>query len=430
MGINRVLYRSATEKECLERAFFSSRAVAGCYSAPGGRPVKNESLEGMPLMIVTKAEQYQKDLVGVSKPVSYSQRPEKVVVTQGANKNEAKRAYIYNTWLNRWRSTYTTEDYMDYLSEQKTDFLGTIFNLHEAEWEMVDSDEEADNVDPEVARQQAELQERVVRQRKEKTTYVKGQWNVNTVTMGGLAWNPALHSDVVKEDENSLADTAAQEMQQRLRAVWTSLQMPPSQKLDMAIKYNSRDFMNHLENLWLSSQRSRRRQQRRGMRTGAGGLGMDIEALQDALENAIKQWEDVSASVLQREDLMRQLEVFEREASDPARHFRKERSETGETVTRVSEANTRGRLHKQITAIEGVLVAQLDSVYADFGDIVTYEGKPYRHKMVHDKQEMLYWLGQERRHRNIQRTYNTTISALEPPATQTKPHVQTLGLEL
>ena len=40
-------------------------------------------------------------------------------------------------------------------------------------------------------------------------------------------------------------------------------------------------------------------------------------------------------------------------------------------------------------------------MYSSYGDVVTFEGKPYRHKMAHDRQEMLYWLEQERRHTNI-----------------------------
>lgn len=55
--IDRVLQRTTTEKDALERAFFSDRAVPGCYSAPGGRPVINKELDGLPRMPVTKAEQ-------------------------------------------------------------------------------------------------------------------------------------------------------------------------------------------------------------------------------------------------------------------------------------------------------------------------------------------------------------------------------------
>lgn len=428
-GLAKVLHRATTEKDALDATFFSSRAVAGCYSAPGGRPCINRKLGGTARMPVTKAEQYSIDLARVTSHRSYSTRPPRVVGNQSSGKDEAKRAYAYNTWLNWWKSTYTTEDYMQYVKEQKTDFLGSIFGLHDKEWEEVDSDEEADNVDPEVAKRQAELQELCLRQRREKITYVRGQWNVKTVEMGGLAWNPALHTADANDVDDTHEDPAGVEMQTRLNAVWGNLQMPANQKVDMAIKYNSREFMAHLENLWVNSQRSRRRKQRKGRGDGSGGSGTDVNALQDALTSAIEQWESVSESILNREGLMRELEVFERHASDPARHWSKERTMSGEAVTRVSEANTRGKLHKQITAIEADLVAQLDSVYSDYGDIVTFEGKPYRHKMVHDKQEMLYWLSQERRHRNISLTYNTTLTPLEAPATH-KTHIQTLGLEL
>jgi hypothetical protein len=65
-----------------------------------------------------------------------------VVANASQSKEEAKKAYAYNTWQNWWRHTFTTEDYMQYVAETPTDFLGTVFNSHGSEWEQIDSEEE------------------------------------------------------------------------------------------------------------------------------------------------------------------------------------------------------------------------------------------------------------------------------------------------
>jgi hypothetical protein len=66
--------------------------------------------------------------------------------------------------------------------------------------------------------------------------------------------------------------------------------------------------------------------------------------------------------------------------------------------------------------VEAKLLVDLDLVYTNFGDIVTYEGKPYQHKMAHDRQEMLYWLEQERRHTSISKNTAFALPPLMAPA--------------
>jgi len=425
-GMEKVLPRTVHDKKCLDNAFFSSRAVVGCYSAPGGRPVKNPALECMPFMIITKAEQYHLDMES-SGGRSYTTRPPKVVANPSQSKEEARKAYAFNTWQNWWRHTFTTEDYMEYISEKKTDFLSTVFNCHGTDWELVDSEEEADNIDPEIAARHAKLKERMGRQRRAKSAFSKGTWNVNTVSLGGLAWNPAMADDDEDEDSENGPSTSAPShavlnMQGQLDEVWASLKMPANQKLDMVIKYNSKVFLEELESTWIDSQKSRRR----ANRSTAGPKGKlrimaDLTAMGDALDEAVIRWVAAAKSIIEREAIMRKLEVFERHASDPARHFRKHRDpgardDEGNAITRVSEAKIRAKYSKQLAVVEEALVIELEAVYNSYGDIVTFEGKPYRHKMAHDRQEMLYWLEQERRHTNIAKNAAFVLPPLVAPA--------------
>jgi hypothetical protein len=126
-------------------------------------------------------------------------------------------------------------------------------------------------------------------------------------------------------------------------------------------------------------------------------------------------------NILRRESIMQKLEVFERAASDPARHFRKHRDAAardaaGNAITRVTEAKARAKYHTQLADVEAKLMVDLNLIYTNFGDIVTFEGKPYQHKMVHDRQEMLYWLEQERRHTNISKNTAFALPPLMAPA--------------
>eukprot|EP00729_Bicosta_minor_P030941 gene30941-28803_t len=384
--MEKVLPRTVQDSKCLSNAFFSSRAVVGCYSAPGGRPVKNVTLNCLPFMPITKAEQYHLDMES-SGGRSYTTRPPKVVANPSQSKEEARKAYAFNTWQNWWRHTFTTEDYMEYISEKKTDFLATVFNLHGSDWELVDSEEEADNIDPEIAARHAKLKERMERQRRAKSAFSKGTWNVNTVSLGGLGWNPAMADGDGEDSETGpntdAPSTAVLEMQSELDEVWASLKMPPKQKLDMVIKYNSKVFLEELESTWIDSQKSRRR----ANRSTAGPKGKlrimaDLTAMGDALDEAVKRWVAAAKSIIDRESVMRKLEEFERQASDPARHFRKHRDagardKEGNAITRVSEAKERAKYNKQLAVVEEALLLELEAVYNSYGDIVTFEGKPY-----------------------------------------------------
>ncbi|XP_038071406.1 coiled-coil domain-containing protein 87-like isoform X2 [Patiria miniata] len=146
--------------------------------------------------------------------------------------------------------------------------------------------------------------------------------------------------------------------QDRLEAIWTSLQMPDNLKLDMAIKYSSDDHM-------------------------------------DKLESAIDAWELATEVILQREAILTRLETFERLASDPDRFFQK--GHRGSSVARLKEARQRSELYTRLHDLDVHVRDKVQLVHKKFADVPTFQGRPYLNKMKVDCTEMLYWLQQERR---------------------------------
>ncbi|XP_022100889.1 coiled-coil domain-containing protein 87-like isoform X2 [Acanthaster planci] len=146
--------------------------------------------------------------------------------------------------------------------------------------------------------------------------------------------------------------------QDRLEAIWTSLQMPDNLKLDMAIKYSSDEHM-------------------------------------DKLDSAIDAWELATEVILQREAILARLETFERLASDPDRFFQK--GHRGSSVARLKEAKQRSELYTRLHDLDVHVRNKVQYVHKKFDDTPTYQGRPYLDKMKVDCTEMLYWLQQERR---------------------------------
>jgi hypothetical protein len=143
----------------------------------------------------------------------------------------------------------------------------------------------------------------MARQRAEKSAWEHGQWNVQSVTLGGLGFNPAMidasdteatisPSDVENDQSVSTNGQAVHQMQSQLDAVWMSLKMPTKQKLDMVIKYNSTNFLEGIESTWSDMAKSRRRVQRNaGPKSKQNHRIMaDLTAMGDALNSAVQQW--------------------------------------------------------------------------------------------------------------------------------------------
>lgn len=147
-------------------------------------------------------------------------------------------------------------------------------------------------------------------------------------------------------------------IQERLEIVWQKLKMPDSQKLNFALKYSTDKYINKLHDI-------------------------------------VRSWERVTDLILQREKQMTNLEIFEKEASDPNRFF--DRGHRGSSVVRLNEAKVRANLYRKLENVEETIKSCLLSLRSRYSDVVTYSGRSYLEKMGWDKIEMLYYLQQERR---------------------------------
>ncbi|XP_058945036.2 coiled-coil domain-containing protein 87 isoform X1 [Pocillopora verrucosa] len=354
----------------------------------------------------------------------------------------------YNSWLAWWRSTITTDDFLKFLSTQENDYLSLLFHLYDSDHEA-DDGEDGDEARPDTV-QMALLRERerkLAQLRLLKKDYQPGVWNVNSVLLGGLgnepdvdeeellanleeslnivtpdtstkqtggaATSPLSHSvgsaksvssmsnsDRQRVDTSSVgvipqavssagAETASTSEvgslspQDRLERLWTLLCMPDTQRLDMAIKYSAEPYSSNL------------------------------------LE-AITFWEIATEVILDRESLMTKLEDFERTASDPNRFFSKENN--GSSASRIKESKTRDWFNKRLTRIESQIKRSVTDVQRQFGDIVTFQGRPYLEKINLDRTEMFYWLQQERRQHTMDRELvkmrEVTLNATDLPPIQ------------
>ncbi|KAL3867400.1 hypothetical protein ACJMK2_044605 [Sinanodonta woodiana] len=376
-----------------------------------------------------------------------------------------KMARTYASWLQWWKSTVTSDDYMKYLSTQETDYMGVIFHFYDSEDDEDDIEEPAaplfhsagvSNMAPTMPFQQQmtyqsqqqqmqhpmfqrhtpgkksasrttssskatelqkEREKKIEDLKKVKTEFKEGLWNVNSIMMGGLGKDPVLEEDEdqalsrsIKSADTSRSAKTLQEKaaarlsakiqardaaqsrlskvttlttmsktdfdsplgesemeapltpQERLERVWKNLEMPDSQKLDMAIKYSCNEFYNKLS-------------------------------------EAILRWEKVTELILKREDLLAKLERFERNASDPNRFF--EKGPRGHSVMRLKEAQQRSYYTKRIDFLDSEIKVELKYIKENFRDVITFKGRPYEDKIKWDRIEMLHWLQEERKQNAI-----------------------------
>ncbi|KAM5170264.1 coiled-coil domain-containing protein 87 [Mantella aurantiaca] len=269
---------------------------------------------------------------------------------------------LFNSWLVWWKSVVNTDDYMNYVSTQDMDYLKVIYHLYNSDSE----DEEQAHIAlmKKQEEQKRQRERKIAELRAEKQSYSPGMWNVNSVMLGGLGSDPPLHdADLeVKESLNTSSQknisASYVDLQKKINAIWNALHVPEGQRLDMAIKYSSYEY-------------------------------------RDRMPEAIRVWEKAVILIQKREKTLAELEMFEREASDPNRFFH--RGYNGTSIARMEESKQRKKLYKQMTEAEDAIDKILQFIKRTFNDIVSYKGRPYAEKMKWDKTEMLYWLQQERR---------------------------------
>ncbi|KAL4227253.1 Coiled-coil domain-containing protein 87 [Mactra antiquata] len=357
-----------------------------------------------------------------------------------------KMARTYASWLQWWKSTITSDDYMKYLSTQETDYMAAVFHFYDSGEEDDDDDDDdggrhiptgypatlgttaltSQKRSPSRTTHSSkhtlerEKEKKMEDLKEKKSEYQEGFWNVNTVLLGGLGKDPVIEDE--EEEKQSKAPKSADTQksaktlqeraaarnsakkeksrqdvtqsrasktttftnfskietdrsdesvvgeapltpQDRLERVWTSLEMPDSLKLDMAIKYSCNEFF------------------------------LKLNA-------AIERWEKVASLIIKREELLVKLEKFERNASDPNRFF--EKGNKRSSVQRLKEAQQRSYLYKRIDHVGEEIKQDLLSIKTQFKDVITYKGRPYQDKMKWDRIEMLHWLQEERKQNALQ----------------------------
>lgn len=304
----------------------------------------------------------------------------------------------YKVWHDWWKTNLTSEDYFKFLSTQTNDYLSLIFHLYDDKNGIELKSEELEFKE----KQEKALREReklINELKKQKLQYEPGVWNTQTVLLGGLGKDPeledyedpvALHhksivmkmatkkkkillfnsdeDDDMNENENKLDsnikidDKDMKTPQQRLEKIWSQLHMSDQEKLDMAVKYCCDEYA-------------------------------------DKIYTAINDWEKITELIIQRENLILELENFERNASDPNRYYQKLNQE--KLGGRLEEARFRDKCYKSLESLERNIKKQINEIQRKYKDTITYKGRIYLDKMKWDRIEMLHYLQEERRNKYL-----------------------------
>ena len=172
------------------------------------------------------------------------------------------------------------------------------------------------------------------------------------MSRGSRAVVPTLSGDITST--SSAHGMESKLLQERLNNIWNKLEMPHDCKIDMTIKYCRFDAK--------------------------------------SMKSVVDFWEGACSSISSREKLILELEIFEKDASDPRRLFGK-----ASKGSRLEEEKRRSALYRRLKKCEKQVRVTISRVEEKLGDTVTYQGRGYLGKMSRDTTEMLYWLQQERR---------------------------------
>ncbi|XP_013389901.1 coiled-coil domain-containing protein 87 isoform X2 [Lingula anatina] len=336
----------------------------------------------------------------------------------------------YASWLQWWKSTINTDDYMKYLSTQESDYMGVICHFYNSDDEG-DEDETA-RLKSKEAKEAAKRarEEKIKEMRVQKTEFQPGMWNVNTIMLGGLGRDPELEEEE-KEKEKPAEETVEKPkksislISKKSKEVsQDSLDQPPRDKSRLSDRGASRLATQSRGGETVKSSVT-------GMKTPASGvppstvgtpqdrlervwsalkmpdnkkLDMAIKYSSEEyiglLEESIEAWEKSTDLILLREGFIAKLEKFERLASDPNRFF--EKGYRGSSVARLGEAKQRSYLYKKIEELDSLVKKAVLNVRDKYQDVITYAGRPYLEKLKWDRIEMLYWLQEERRQQALE----------------------------
>ncbi|CAH2277403.1 Hypothetical predicted protein [Pelobates cultripes] len=318
----------------------------------------------------------------INKELDSLARPYKSLLQDQYIPMDKEASRYCNSWLTWWKSLVNFDDYMKYISTKDLDYLKVIYHLYNSDSEDEEQAKLAlKKMEEELKR---ERDKKIADLRAEKQNYMPGMWNINSVMLGGLGSDPSLQDQVfvcgVEDAKGSMVvDTAPPGraccgLKKKINAIWKALHVPEALRLDMAIKYSSAEY-------------------------------------QDCLPQAMEMWEKAVNIIQKREEILAELEQFEREASDPNRFFQK--GYNGTSMARMKESRIRKKLHTQLTEIEHEILELLQVIKKSFNDTVTFKGRPYVEKIQRDKIEMLYWLQQDRRKDVMEKTFEKQHALLQ-----------------
>ncbi|WAQ98366.1 CCD87-like protein [Mya arenaria] len=266
-----------------------------------------------------------------------------------------KVARTYASWLQWWKSTITSDDYLKYLSTQETDYMAAVFHFYDSGEDDDDEDDLAPTglpatlgttghlsyLKPAVSRtthtsKQTELKEKEKKLEKieemkvQKSEYQEGFWNVNSVLMGGLGKEPVIEEEEEESKEKPRsADTqrSAKTLQERAAARHSAKMDKPRQDITMsrASKVTTLTSASKMETdrSSVSEVEAPPTPQERLEKVWTNlempdGLKLDMAIKYSCneffmkLAQAIELWEAVTSKILRREELLVKLEKFER----------------------------------------------------------------------------------------------------------------------
>ncbi|XP_025024354.1 coiled-coil domain-containing protein 87 [Python bivittatus] len=257
----------------------------------------------------------------------------------------------YASWLKWWKATFSTDEYLKYISNSDSDYLPVIFHLYnpkEDNEDVMEKDVQSMLNEAEVKKQKGKRKElKAAELQSQKEQFHTGFWNTTNVRLEG--------PEALLTCDHKLEDLSV--LQRRLERLWTVLHFSERERLDMAIKYSSNQYY-------------------------------------FLLPDMLNSWEIAAQLIQDRELLLAEIEEFEQTASDPNRLFSKEQ---GSFATRIQESKIRSHLSFELDQYNLELHIILKHIKDAFNDTVTFKGRPYLDKMERDIVEMLYWLQQERR---------------------------------
>lgn len=226
----------------------------------------------------------------VAPTVSMSLIPDPEVIT-AYKPRDARQTRDFQLWKDYWTNVHTENDYLKYLSTQSSDYLHHIFHLHDPLPEDTRLSEEDQALLDQRKRAVKEREEKIEELKQRKYKFEQGQWNSDSVLLGGLGNDPILNPDddplvqFQRDVENKkpkskridLFDPLAEQkaisskrflmeimsnvkhvdVQRRLEQIWKLLKLTDNERLHMAVKYSTVEYAKRVASV-MNSKRFRR----------------------------------------------------------------------------------------------------------------------------------------------------------------------------